>query len=391
MIANDLRLRESEITLGNLFSQAGYRTGYIGKWHLDGGPRIPGFVPPGPRRHGFQYWAANECWHNYFYGWYFRDENVPIIMTEYEPKGWTDIAIEFLYENRDQKQPFFLMLSPGAPHDPYIVPEEFLKMYEPQALSIRPNWVEGTQGGGRKEIAAYYAAITAIDEQVGRLMKVLRELGMEKNTIVVFTSDHGNMLGSQGTILKRKPWEESICVPGIIRYPSKVSGGRETDTLLSHVDLCPTLLSLCQIAVPGDIQGIDLSDVILGKQESGPESAYFQIFGPNQGDGTPRAWRGVRTGRYMYARWESEPWLLYNLEKDPYELKNLATEPSASSIRREMDERVADWMKRVGDSWSLDWVVPVEDGGRLVNYRTFYTVDEYVKWAKAHPELNPGS
>jgi arylsulfatase A-like enzyme len=68
IVANDLRLRESEITLLYLFSQAGYRTGYIGKWHLDGGPRVPGFVPPGPRRHGFQYWAANECWLNYFYG-----------------------------------------------------------------------------------------------------------------------------------------------------------------------------------------------------------------------------------------------------------------------------------------------------------------------------------
>jgi arylsulfatase A-like enzyme len=265
-----------------------------------------------------------------------------------------------------------------------------MKMYDPQALSMRPNWVEGTPGGGRKEIAGYYAAITAIDEQVGRLMKALRELGMEENTIVVFISDHGNMLGSQGAILKRKPWEESICVPGIIRYPRKVSAGRRTDALLSHVDLCPTLLSLCQIAIPGHIQGTDLSDVVLGKQVSGPESAYLQIFGPYQGDGTPRAWRGVVTGRYMYARWESEPWLLYDLENDPYELKNLATEPAASSIRREMNERLADWMKRVGDSWRLDWDEPVEDDGRLSNYQAFYTVDEYLKWAKLHPNLNPG-
>jgi len=221
-------------------------------------------------------------------------------------------------------------------------------------------------------------------------MKVLRELGMEENTIVVFSSDHGNMLGSQGAILKRKPWEESIGVPGIIRYPGKVRAGRKSDALLSHVDLCPTLLSLCQIAVPGHLQGTDLSDVVLGKRESGPDSAYFQIFGPYHGDGTPRAWRGVTTGRYMYARGESEPWVLYNLEKDPYELKNLATDPSASIIRKEMEERVAGWMKRVGDSWSLDWTEPVEDGGSLYNYRSFYTVDEYRKWAKANPNLNPG-
>ena len=145
------------------------------------------------------------------------------------------------------------------------------------------------------------------------------------------------MLGSHGAILKRKPWEESVCVPGIIRYPGKVSAGRRSDALLTHVDLCPTLLSLCQIAVPGHIQGADLSNVVLGKQVSGPESAYFQIFGPYRAGGVAGAWRGVVTARYMYARWESEPWLLYDLENDPYELKNLATEPSASSIRNEMD------------------------------------------------------
>jgi arylsulfatase A-like enzyme len=198
------------------------------------------------------------------------------------------------------------------------------------------------------------------------------------------------MLGSQGAILKRKPWEESICVPGIMRHPGKVSAGRKTDALLSHVDLGPTLLSLCQIPIPGHMQGTDLSDVVLGKKEAGPDSAYFQIFGPYHGDGTPRAWRGVRTDRYMYARGESEPWVLYNLEEDPYEMKNLATDSSASSIRKEMDERLADWMKRVGDSWGLDWVEPVEDSGSLFSYRTFYTVDEYRKWAKANPNLNPG-
>jgi len=390
MVANDLRLRESEITLANLLGDAGYRTGYIGKWHLDGGPRVPGFVPPGPRRHGFQFWAANECWLNYFYGWYFRDDNVPILMTEYEPQAWTDIAIEFLYESQDQKRPFFLILAPHTPHDPYIAPEEYVKMYDARALSMRPNWLEGTPGGERKDIAGYYAAITAVDAQIGRLLKVLKELGMEENTLVLFTSDHGNMLGSQGAVLKRKPWEESIGVPGIIRYPGKVSAGKKSDALFSHVDLCPTLLSLCQVAVPGHMQGADFSGVILGQQDSGPDSAYFQIFGPYHGDGTAHAWRGVRTERYMYARWESGPWLLYDLENDPYEMKNLAAEPSASALLREMERRLADWMMRVGDSWSLDWAEPIEDGGRLDNYRTFYTVDEYLKWAKLHPSLNPG-
>ncbi len=389
MIANDLRLQESQTTLGELFRNAGYHTGYIGKWHLDGGPRLPGFIPPGPRRHGFDFWAANECWHNYFYGWYFRDDNVPITTTKYDPEGWTDLAIEFLRDHQVRREPFFLVLAPATPHDPYIAPESYLQVYHPESLTMRPNWIEGTKGGGPKEIAAYYAAITANDAQIGRLMKVLRELGLEENTIVMFTSDHGNMLGSHGKILKRKPWEESIGVPGILRYPAKVKGGRQSEILFSHVDIAPTLLSLCGLRVPAHMQGVDLSPTVLGKSQEGPSSAFFQIFGPYHAGGVLHAWRGVRTQQTMYARTKSGPWVLYDLQNDPYEMNNLVNELKAASLRAGLDSLIEEWMNKLRDSWSLDWAATVEDGGRLYNYRTFYTVDEYLRWAKAHPNLEP--
>ena len=388
MIANDLRLKETVVTIADLFGHAGYRTGYVGKWHLDGGPRMPGFVPPGSRRHGFQYWAANECNHNYFYNWYFRDENVPIVTDRYEPDFWTEQAIEFLYESQDK--PFFLMLALGAPHDPYLAPERYMNLYDPQKLTMEPNWVEGTRGGGRKEVAGYYAAITAIDDQIGRLLGTLQELKLEQNTIVLFSSDHGNMLGSQGKILKRKPWEESIRVPGIMRCPGMIPSGRKSDAMLSHLDFAPTLLSLCGLPTPEEMQGTDLSQVVLGKTEQGPASAYFQIFGPYRAGGVERAWRGVRTERYMYARWESGPWLLYDLKKDPYELHNLAEDSAFAAQLQELDKNLLDWMHRVGDSWSLDWTAPIEDGGSLYEYRTFYTVEEYLAWARKHPYLAPG-
>ena len=389
MVANDLRLRESLAGMGTLFSRAGYRTAYIGKWHLDGGPRLPGFVPPGPRRHGYQVWAANECNHNYFYNWYFRDRNEPIVTTRYLPEVWTDLAIEFLHQSQD-KQPFFLTVALATPHDPYIVPEKYMNMYDPDELKMRPNWVPGVRGGERREIARYYGAITAIDVQIGRLMATLQELGVDENTIVLFSSDHGNMLGSQGKILKRKPWEESIRVPGIVRYPRRVKGGQQMDTLFSHVDFAPTLLSLCGISVPPDMQGTDLSRVVLGQSNEGPDSGFFQIFGPFHGGGVRHAWRGVRTGRYMYARRQSTPWVLYDLKNDPWEMHNLVGDPAAAAVRNEMDGRLRQWMQKIGDSWSLDWTVPVEDGARLYRYRTFYTVPEYLNWAEAHPNLEPG-
>ena len=388
LIANDLRLKEEILTVADHFTQAGYRTGYVGKWHLDGGPRLPGFVPPGRRRHGFQYWAANECNHNYFHNWYFRDENVPIETDEYEPAFWTRLAIEFLYESQDK--PFFLMMSPGAPHDPYQAPEKYLKLYDPQRLTMEPNWVEGTRGAGRQEAAAYYAAITAIDDQVGILLQSLRELHLEDDTIVLFSSDHGNMLGSQGKILKRKPWEESIRVPGIMRCPGMIPSGRKCDALFSHVDFAPTLLSLCGLPVPAEMQGADQSRVITGKTEEGPTAAYFQIFGPYNPGGLASAWRGIRTDRYMYARREAGPWVLYDLEKDPYEMHNLIDDPKASAVMRDLDKELLAWMGRAGDSWSLDWTAPIEDGDGLYSYRTFYTVQEYLDWARAHPQLAPG-
>lgn len=389
MVANDLRLDEGEITLGDLFGRAGYKTGYIGKWHLDGGPRAPGFVPPGRRRHGFQWWAANECNHNYFYNWYFRDANVPIVSEKYEPVFWTDLAVEFLRESKDR--PFFLMLAPGAPHDPYLAPQEYMDLYDPEKLTMEPNWVDGVRGGERRDIAGYYAAITAIDDQVGRLLRTLRELGLEENTIVLFSSDHGNMLGSQRELLKRKPWEESIRVPGILRWPGMIPAGRRTDALFSHVDFAPTLLALCGLPVPANMQGHDLSGVMTGKREQGPEAAFFQIFGPSQEGNVAAGWRAIRTERYLYARYEAGPWLLYDLEKDPYEMRNLVGDASADPVRKELDGKLSAWMKQAGDSWALDWTVQVEDAGRLYTYRTFQTVDEYLAWATKHPNLTPGA
>jgi arylsulfatase A-like enzyme len=387
MVANDLRLRESEQTIAEVLAQEGYRTGFVGKWHLDGGPRLPGFVPPGARRQGFAYWAANECDHRHFRPTYFRDDDRPITEERFEPEVWTDRAIDFLRRAGDD--PFFLVVSMGPPHDPYGAPEKYMTLYDPAMLTMRPNWVGGVAGAGRKEIAAYYAAVTAVDEQVGRLMAALAEAGRAEDTIVVVTSDHGDMLGSHGMRLKRKPFEESIRVPGILRYPAKVEAGRSTKALLTHVDLAPTLLSLCGLPIPGGMQGTDLSAVSLGAADRGPDSAFLQILVPFAGDVTPRPWRGVRTARHLYARTREGPWLLYDLEDDPHEMRNLAQDPAHAALREGMEEKLAGWMARTGDSWANDSMASVEDDARLYRFRAFYTIREYLDWAREHPDLVP--
>jgi arylsulfatase A-like enzyme len=226
MTANDLRLREDHITIAELMQQKGYRTGFIGKWHLDGALREPGFVPPGPRRQGFEYWAAYECHHKHFEPYYFRDTPEKLVFNEFEPKVSCDFALEFL-NTQPKDKPFFMILQMGPPHDPYGAPKAYMDQYNPEHITPRPNWQPRTEplpktkpslqsivngnynppipSGTKNQIAAYYAAVTAIDDQVGRIMAELKRLGLDDNTLILFTSDHGDMLSSHGMHRKRKP------------------------------------------------------------------------------------------------------------------------------------------------------------------------------------------
>lgn len=359
---NDMPLADEQVTIAEILRTHGYRTGFVGKWHLDGGPRLPGFVPPGGgRRQGFEWWAANECRHNYFDTWYFRDTPEMIPIEGYEAFTWTDLAIEFLRTSRGA-QPFCLWVAYGPPHFPIplstpVAPPEYLRLYDPAKLRMRPNWEgDGTYGTRREDLAAYYAAITCIDEEIGRLMKVLDEFGLREETIVLLTSDHGDMMGSHGFKMKRKPWEESIRIPGIIRYPAKIKPGQRRNTFFTQVDMLPTLLGLSGLPIPSHLQGADLSPAILGRESQELHAVYFHNYEPYQQDHTHfPAWAAVRTARYKYARTEDKPWMLYDLEKDPYEMHNLANRPEHGKLQEQMEVELAEWMRRTDDSWKHDF------------------------------------
>jgi arylsulfatase A-like enzyme len=404
MLANDLRLREEQVTLAEILRDAGYRTGFIGKWHLDGGPRDPGFVPPGPRRQGFEFWAAYECHHRHFRPTYFRDTPEPITVEKFEPEASCDFAVEFL-RSQPKGQPFFLTVQMGPPHDPYGAPEEYARQYPPERIVPPENWQPNSEvskpsanravgtaftpyipAGGREEIAAYYAAVTAVDDQVGRLLRTLDELGFDENTIVLFTSDHGDMLGSHGLRRKRKPYDESARVPGIIRWPVRIPAGQVVETLFSHVDMPPTLLALAGIEVPQDMQGADLSRVALGQTTDGPDAVLLQIFVPFHPDQVARPWRGIVTADYTYARFEEEPWLLFDRRHDPAELHNLVGDNEHAELLRELDAKLAALMKNQRDSWSFNSPDLVEEGGRLYRHAVFYSIDEYRAWVREHSE-----
>lgn len=405
MIANDLRLREEHITIAERLRDAGYRTGFIGKWHLDGGPRDPGFVPPGPRRQGFEFWAAYECHHKHFQPDYFRDTPERIVVDKFEPEASCDFAVEFL-KSQPKDKPFFLTVQMGPPHDPYGAPEEYMKRYDAEKLTPDASWQPGSETrptpkaglrrgplanrfvpvGGKEEIAAYYAAITAIDDQVGRLLTTLKETDADENTIILFTSDHGDMLGNHGMRRKRKPHDESARVPGIIRWPARVPQGKIVDTLFSHIDMPPTLLALAGLDVPEEMQGADLSRVALGETTEGPEAVLLQIFVPYKGDAILAPWRGIITKDHTYARYKNAPWVLFDDQADPQQMKNLATDATSNEVREKLDTHLAALMKKHGDSWTHNFNEPVEEDGRLYKHTTFYSVQEYLDWSKTNPD-----
>lgn len=349
---NDAPLPSEEVTIAEILKEKGYRTGFVGKWHVEGGKRQPGFVPPGPRRQGFDFWAANICTHNYWNMQYFRDTPDPIDMPGYSARTFTDEAIGFLEQKSDQ--PFCLFVEWGPPHNPYVAPPEYMNLYEPDGLRMRRNWVDGVRNGSRNDIAGYYAAITFIDDQIARLMEVLEETGKAKDTIVLLTSDHGDMLGSQGTYLKRKPWEESISVPGMIRYPAGIQPADRTDLVFSHVDVVPTLLGLAGVEVPEGMDGANLSEALFAgpSEESAeaPESVYLQSYTPTEQSEFP-PWRGVRTARYTYARQQNQPWLLYDNETDEFQTENLVDHPDHAELRARLDQMTMDWFEKTGDDW----------------------------------------
>jgi len=363
-VANDVPLPADQTTIANVLREAGYRTGYVGKWHLDGVPRDR-FTPPGERRQGFDFWAAWNCAHAYLSGRAYRDGPEPIDLVGYEPVGHTDLALEFL--RQQDARPFCLFVSWGTPHAPYRdAPEECLSRYDPAAVTLRANYRDEPPDGFRKleqplspreALAGYYAHITALDEQLGRLLAELERQGSADETIVVFTSDHGDMLWSHGMVKKEQPWAESIRIPLLIRWSGRVAAGRVSDELVSTADFAPTLLRLLGLDVPDSMEGADLSDVVLSDAAAGPESVWLLepiIVDQGAAQGI-RQWRGVRTKRHTYARWyDGAGWLLYDNEADPYQMTNLIDSPDHAGLRAEMERLVDDWLAKTGDpcgSW----------------------------------------
>lgn len=348
VIHNDIRLPDSETLISEQMKKAGYATGYIGKWHLAGNRKDP--VDAKSRR-GWDFWAVRNCSHSHFWPVYWlNDAKEPIKVKGWEPDVQTDLAIEFI--NKKKSEPFCLFLSFGPPHNPYKAPKEYQDMYKDKKLKNRPN----VPGGDTKNLREYYAMVTSLDSCMGRINDALAEAGVADDTIVVFTSDHGDMLGSQGHPLKQRPWEESIHVPFIARYPAKIKKGQVHDWVISSVDVMPTLLGMCNAPIPTNVEGMDYSSTLIGKSDKERDAAF--LFNVHQGGGPGTDWRGIRTKEWTYAFHFSGDWIMYDLKNDPYQLKNLIDDPKYAAKKQELKTQLEAMRKELGESLPLKGKMP---------------------------------
>lgn len=358
LVINDVALKTSEVSIGHCFKQAGYDTAYIGKWHLDG-PDRPALVPPGPRRQGFDYWMGANFEHNYDRSYYTDTAGDRQKWEGWDAVAQTDDTIRYL-KNRDNDNPFCLFLSWGPPHHPYrLVPEEYLEMYDPDAIEGRPNCPDVP----RQDLWGYYAQTTFLDDQFQRLLDTLAELDLADDTIVVFTSDHGDMHGSHGLYKKQWPWNEAIKIPFAIRYPGSVPEGATVETPINVIDVMPTLLGLAGLPVPEPVEGVDLSPFLTGERQDAPESVLIMnptpfSIGDSRGDdqypdfrGMRFEYRGVITDHYTYVRTIDGPWMLYDNREDPYQLTNLIDDAAHAETRDHLDGLMRAHMAAIDDEF----------------------------------------
>lgn len=356
---NDRPLASEAYTMGEMFKDAGYQTGYIGKWHVNGRENEDMYSSrskpvPKNRRQGFDYWKVAEVTHNYNHSVYYDENDKKHIWPGYDAFAQTDSAISYI--KRQKKDPFLLVLSWGPPHNPYYTaPKEYQDMYDPKKIQVKSNVPKELLDSAQRVYAAYYAHCTALDKSLGDIVATLEKEGIADNTILVFTSDHGDMLLSRGVYDKQRPWDESMRVPFLLRYPALFgSEKKEITKPLNTPDILPTLLGLCDIAVPPSIEGSDLSNALKGDEKYFKEAALVLLPAPFGGWKFLRGgkeYRAVRTERYTYARDLKGPWLLYDNQEDPEQLNNLINNPKYTKQQVRLEELLQEKLKETNDDF----------------------------------------
>ncbi len=376
MVINEIRMNPHHRCFAHVLNDAGYDPQYIGKWHLYaaklGHHYDPenSFIPPGEDRLGFDgYFAAYNFHHEYYApkAYYHLDTPEKIYAEGYEPDFMTDLAITRIKGAAKGEKPFALFLSLGTPHDPWTednVPKKYLDLFRDADFRLPPNyskrndphadiWAKFFPFERRKLIdrmRVYYAMVANLDYNVGRIRSAIKELGIGKDTIFVFTSDHGEMFGAHGRHAKNIFYDEAVRVPFLIEWEGHIPAGRK-DFCFNTVDIMPTLLSLMGLEYPEEVEGSDLSECLISDADN-PLPSLMMGTGPTAVFGFGREWRAVRDKRFTYAvyRIDRSEYLFDNLA-DPYQMSNLAHDPDFNEQKERLKTYMYEKMKSIGDDF----------------------------------------
>lgn len=375
-----LHLKAEERCIAECYADAGYQTAYIGKWHLDvpsvnktprpndGAGGWDTYTPPGPERQGWNWWYAYNTFDEHLKPHYWSNSEKRI-----EHKGWsveheTDVAVDWMKNIRRKDRPFIMTVSWNPPHPPYnLVPDHYKQSCpDSAAFTKRPNYEDLSPESRAYETIkkkmkyfgfetfpemaqSYFSAITGVDAQFQRLLDALKEEDIGDNTIVVLTSDHGDMMGSHGLIGKTFFYEESVGIPFIVRWPGQIAA-RKDPVLINGWDIMPTLLGLAGLPVPSTVSGADLSGYMLGKTPVRPDSTYMRQ-PTNLKYGADSGWRAVRTERHTLVSWsgEKEKAELYDLKKDPYQMNPVSWGGGQDELIEQLYGKLKDWLVKAKD------------------------------------------
>ena len=389
-----LRLRDGETGIAQVLEQEGYQTAYIGKWHLDepevnrdpapvsGARDWDAYTPPGPRRHGFDYWYSYGTYDKHLTPHYWQDSPQMICPGVWSAEHETDKAMEYLRQVRDKDRPFVLFLSWNPPHSYYDqVPQRYLDLYPDVELKGNVSWeqlrhhtgerADRTEEELRLDTRRYYAAVSGLDDQFGRLMVYMKREGLYEDTVIVLSSDHGDMMGSHGLMGKHVWYEESIHIPFVVRAPGNRK--RVCRTCIGSQDMMPTLLGLLGAEIPGTVEGEDCSRYILTEREDlgrvsflcacpGGEAVVRQFKAAGK-DPLAYGWRGVRTQTHTYVMelgYQPRPVparYLYHTAEDLQQQRPLdLAAPENRALAKELEEAVMGWMRRQDDRFAGHWL-----------------------------------
>ena len=377
---NGIPLRQDLPTMAHSFNEAGYDTGYIGKWHLAVTRDRP---VPEPLRGGYRYWLAADALEHtsdaYETRLYDNDER-PVQLPGYRVDALTDAAVRFIDERKDK--PFFLFLSFLEPHhqnrrDDYPAPDIYRDAYTGRWI---PPDLAALGGTAHQHLGGYYGMVKRLDEALGRILDALRSLRLTDDTIVLFASDHGSHFKTRNAEYKRSCHESSIRIPAAL-YGGPFTGGGRIRELVSLVDLTPTLLDGASLPVPSHMQGRSVLPLLRGgRDRSWPDEVFVQISESQTG-------RAIRTRRWKYgvtaADGSAPPaasadryveQYLYDLYADPYELTNLAGFASHREVSDVLRGTLIRRMREAGETepTTIEPAPPVSSGQLRVDPADIY-------------------